>query len=42
MKKYKNKPVIIEAIQFTTENADAAYTFVTCGKAAMHDDQGNM
>ena len=42
MKKYRKKPIVIEAIQFTTENAEAAYTFVTCGKAAMHDDQGNM
>lgn len=29
MPKYRKKPVVIEAVQFTEENKEAAYSFVT-------------
>lgn len=41
MTKYRKKPVVIEAVQFTVENKEAAFTFVACGKEAVFDDQGN-
>jgi len=34
MKKYRKKPVVIEAIEFTTETKDQVYNFVTCNKSA--------
>lgn len=37
-KKFRKKPVVIEAVQFTDENKDFIYSrFVTCNKYAFHE-----
>ena len=41
MSKYRKKPVVIEAMQFTDEMKDRVFNFVTCNKSAKHDDTGN-
>lgn len=40
MPKYRKKPVVIEAEQFTDFNKDIAYNFVTCNCVAAHDAEG--
>ena len=39
--KYKTKPVEIEAEEFTLENKDRAFNFITCNHAPAWDDEGN-
>lgn len=39
--KYRKKPVVIEAEQFTRENKDRAFSFVACNCTAEFDDDGN-
>jgi len=34
MKKYRKKPVVIEAIQFTNETKDQVHTWVRCNTSA--------
>lgn len=41
MTRYRKKPVVIEAMQFTDEMKDRVYNFVTCNHAAGFDDDGN-
>lgn len=41
MPKYRKKPVVIEAMQFTNEMKDRVFHFVTCNKAPSFDDDGN-
>lgn len=41
MKKYRKKPVVIEAMQFTEETKNQVFNFVTCNKFAHHDYNGN-
>lgn len=36
--KYRKKPVVIEAEQFTEENKDRVFNFVRCNKAADFED----
>jgi len=38
MPKYRKLPVEIEAVAFTEESKDRAFSFVTCNKAAAHED----
>lgn len=35
--KYRKKPVVIEAMQFTDESKDQCFAFVTCNKYASFD-----
>jgi len=39
VEKYRKKPVVIEAIQFTEESKDQAYNFVRCNCIAEFDDK---
>lgn len=41
MAKYRKKPVVIEAIQFTDKTKDKAFNFVTCNHYADFDDEKN-
>lgn len=41
MSKYRKKPVVIEAEQFTEENKDRAFNFITCNRYPKHDAEGN-
>ena len=41
MQKFRKKPVVIEAIQFTDENKDIAFNFIRCNCAADKDDEGS-
>ena len=41
MGKYRKKPVVIEAMQFTNEMKDRVFHFVTCTCYALHDERGN-
>lgn len=42
MSKYRKKPVVIDAMQFTQETKDEIfYQFVTCRKYPAHDADGN-
>lgn len=41
MSKFRKKPVVIEAMQFTEESKERVYRFVTCSKFASHDNDGN-
>jgi hypothetical protein len=42
MAKYRKKPVVIDAMQFTNETKDRIFfQFVTCRKYADHDSDGN-
>ena len=38
MAKYRKKPIVIEAEQFTEENKDRAFNFITCNREACFDD----
>ena len=40
IKKYRKKPIVIEAIQFTDELKDIAYNFVRCNVSADFDETG--
>ena len=39
--KFRKKPVVIEAMQFTEEDKDLVLNFVTCNTAADFDAGGN-
>ena len=39
--KFRKKPVVIEAEQFTAETKDMVYNFVRCNTVADFDDEGN-
>jgi hypothetical protein len=39
--KFRKKPVVIEAIQFTIENKDRAFNFIRCNCTAAFDEQKN-
>ena len=41
MKKYRKKPVEVEAIQFTNETKDQSLNFITCSAYPIWDDKGN-
>ncbi len=41
VKKYRKKPVVIEAIQFTYELKDLAFNFITCNVVAERDKDSN-
>ena len=41
MGKYRKKPVIIEAMQFTDEMKDRCFNFVTCNHYPEFDESGN-
>lgn len=41
MKKYRKKPVVIEAVQFTMESKDQAFNFIRCNCSADFDPDGN-
>lgn len=41
MQKFRKKPVVIDAIQFTNESKDMCYNFVRCNCYAEHDSVGN-
>lgn len=38
MAKFRKKPVVIEAVQFTREAKDAAFNFVNCNRSAVFHD----
>ncbi len=40
MAKYRKKPVVVEAMEFTEESKDRVFSFVECNKYAAHDDNG--
>lgn len=37
--KFRKKPVVIDAVQFTDENKDRVFNFVTCNRAAERDPE---
>ncbi len=39
--KFRKKPVVIDAMQFTEETKDQVYCWVEGNKYASHDDDGN-
>ena len=39
--KFKKKPVVVEAVQFTDETKDQVFNFVRCNKIASYDSHGN-
>ena len=41
MAKFRKKPVIIEAEQFTNEAPDYAFNFITCNKTAGFNEDGS-
>ena len=41
MMKYRKKPVVIEAEQFTENNPDRAFNFIRCNCSPDWDEQGN-
>ena len=41
MSKYRKKPVVIDAIQFTEETKDMAFNSITCNCDASFDKNGN-
>jgi len=41
MGKYRKKPVVIEAMQFTDETKDQVLNFITCSSHPSWDDDGN-
>ena len=41
MAKFMKKPVVIEAEQFTEENKDRAFHFITCNVYARFDQENN-
>ena len=38
--KYRKKPVVIEAEQFTEENKDRTYNFINCNRVAEFNSDG--
>ena len=40
MAKYRKKPVVIDAVQFTMDTKDKVFSFITCNKAAVFDVGG--
>ena len=40
MQKFRKKPVVIEAMQFTEESKNRCYNFVTCNHYADFDAEG--
>lgn len=42
MAKYRKKPIVIEAEQFTEENKDKSFNFVRCNRYAGSDKAGNV
>ena len=41
MPKFRKKPIIVDAEQFTNENKNIAFNFVRRNCAAEHDESGN-
>ena len=41
MPEFRKKPVVIEAIQFTDEQKDRAFNFITCNRYPDRDKDGN-
>ena len=41
MPKFRKKPVVIEAEQFTKENKHSAFNFLTCNVSPDWDEHGN-
>ena len=41
MNKYRKKPVVIEAMQFTNETKDQVLNFITCSAHPSWDDDNN-
>jgi len=41
MPKFMKKPVVIEAEQFTEDNKDRAFNFITCNCYPERDEEGN-
>lgn len=41
MAKFRKKPVVIDAMQFTEKNKEQAFNFITCSKYAAWDGNGN-
>lgn len=41
MPKFRKKPVVIEAMQFTEETKNQVYNFVRCNCYARHDEYGH-
>lgn len=41
MSMYRKKPIIIEAMQFTNENKDRVFNWITCNCYPTFDDKGN-
>ena len=41
MARYRKRPVVVEAIQFTNESKDRVFNFVTCTTFPDFDDVGN-
>jgi hypothetical protein len=39
--KYRKKPVVIEAMQFTDESKDRVFNFITCNKYPDRDNDNN-
>lgn len=39
--KYRKKPVVIEAMQFTDESKNQVHSWITCSTAPGFDDDGN-
>ena len=40
MKKYRKKPVVIEAMQFTKEDKDRVFNWITCNRYPAFDRSG--
>lgn len=40
MPKFRKKPVVVEAMQFTDKTKDRCYNFVTCNSYAEYNAQG--
>lgn len=41
MPKFRKKPVVIEVEQFTDENKNRVFNFITCNKVADFDESGS-
>jgi hypothetical protein len=39
--KWRKRPVVIEAMQFTRESKDRVHNWITCNRYAGHDESGN-
>ena len=38
--KYRKKPVVIDAVEFTEENKDQVFNFITCNRYSLKDGDG--